>query len=164
MGDRARKRREFLAQHPFCCFCGRATPATTTDHVPSRQLFSKKRWPEGYEFPACDQCNAATKDDEQVVAMLARVHHTAATQDDQHETSQIIAAVGRNYPAILIEMQPTARKIREFLKERGIKKDPNKSTVEYPLLVVGGPRASAFFAAFRESFAILGFVREEASI
>jgi len=78
MGDRARRRREFLKKHPLCCFCGGTTPATTIDHVPSRQLFNNKGWPEGYEFPACELCNGAARDAEQVVAMLARA--TAAVR------------------------------------------------------------------------------------
>jgi len=148
MGDKARRRREFLARHPVCCFCGGTTPATTTDHVPSRQLFDKRQWPEGNEFPACEPCNRATKDEEQVVAMLARIYPDALTQEGQHEAQQIMEAVGRNYPGVLIEMRLSARKVREFLKKRGIEKDPKLSTRDYPFLNVSGPLVNHCVAVF----------------
>lgn len=46
----------------------------------SRQLFSGRHWPEGYEFPACSQCNRATKDVEQIVATLSRTYPNGATE------------------------------------------------------------------------------------
>lgn len=48
-------RRQFLKEHPVCCYCGDA--ATTTDHCPPRSFFERRGWPEGYEFPACGPCN-----------------------------------------------------------------------------------------------------------
>ena len=55
MSARDRKRREhFFAKHPFCCFCGGATPAIEEDHIPARHLFRGRQWPEGYV--SCMRC------------------------------------------------------------------------------------------------------------
>jgi hypothetical protein len=139
MGDKARRRREFLARHPLCCFCGGVTSATTIDHVPSRQLFDNKRWPEGYEFPACEHCNGATRNAEQVIAMIARAYPDGATEQQREEMGRILQAIANNYPEVLLEMKPSARKVRSFLKSRGLEKESDAATKDYPLMAVDGP-------------------------
>lgn len=46
-----KRKQEFLKQHPVCFNCGTAA-ATTEDHVPSRECFVDRHWPEGFVFPA----------------------------------------------------------------------------------------------------------------
>jgi hypothetical protein len=48
IGDSKRRKNKFLAEHPWCCFCGGSEKATTEDHQPARSLFDGRRWPEGY--------------------------------------------------------------------------------------------------------------------
>jgi hypothetical protein len=139
MGERSRKRQEFLRQHPLCCFCGGTLPSATIDQVPSRQLFNNRAWPEGYEFPACKVCNEATRHEEQVVAMLARAYPDPQTEEGQEEMRRIVEAVAFNYPAVLQEMKPSARQVRNVLKSRGIEKESGKATADYPFLAVDGP-------------------------
>lgn len=105
MGESNRKRRikrEFLARNPYCCFCGGKTPATTEDHVPSRQMFDGRQRPKGLEVPACERCNQATKQDEQVAAMLGRVF----PDPEEGEIRRIMQAVKNNNPGLLEEMLP----------------------------------------------------------
>ena len=66
-----RRRHAFLKTHPLCCYCGAL--ATTTDHCPPRSLFERRHWPEGYEFPACEPCNAEGRLSEIVIACLYRM-------------------------------------------------------------------------------------------
>jgi len=94
-------RKQYLQHNPFCCYCG--APATTTDHIPSRQYFLKRSWPEGFEFPACNACNAETRIDEQVVAFLfnlSLINSNRAIEDLLRELAQAIA---NNAPEILQE-------------------------------------------------------------
>src|SRR5947208_16124188 len=42
MSQARNKRERFFADHPTCCFCGGETPATTVDHIPSRNHFSER--------------------------------------------------------------------------------------------------------------------------
>ena len=146
--NRRRQMREFFERHPTCIFCGGGTPATTRDHVPSRQMFLKRSWPEGFEFPSCEACNAATAHQEQVVAMLARINPDGATETEQKETQSIIKAVGRNYPTILQELRPSARQARDFLKKLGIPKHPSLATSEVPVLNLQGPLVNYCVATF----------------
>ena len=110
MGDAKRKRQRkdaFLRQHPWCCFCGGVTPATTVDHIPSIQMFSLRRRPKGLEVPACESCNQATRQHEQVVAMLGRLYPDGGTEDEREETGRILLAVNNNVPGLLQEMMPS---------------------------------------------------------
>jgi hypothetical protein len=111
--SRRKAREEFFALHPHCIFCGGGTSATTWDHVPSRQMFHEKGWPEGYVFPACASCNTATSGDEQVVALMARVYPDGPTPAHEQELNELIEAVRNNRPRVLIEMQPSRRQVRQ---------------------------------------------------
>jgi hypothetical protein len=101
---KAKRRREFFEKHPLCIYCGGETPATTCDHVPSRQVFHFKQWPEGYVFPSCYQCNQATKHAEQVMALLVHISLGQKTKEQEQEFRKIVRAIRNNYPDILNEM------------------------------------------------------------
>src|ERR1700730_3841822 len=105
--NRGRRLRDFLAQHPLCIFCGGVASASTRDHVPSRQTFHLREWPESYEFPSCEPCNAATKDAEQVMAFISRISPDVKTPTEQCEMARIVDAIKNNYPAVLMEMRAT---------------------------------------------------------
>jgi hypothetical protein len=106
--------RDFLAHHPTCIFCGGNTPATTQDHVPSRQTFHNRAWPEGYEFPSCESCNKATRHEEQVIAMFSRLYPEGKTDAEKKEMVAIINAVRRNYPSVIRELQPSPDQIERY--------------------------------------------------
>src|SRR5689334_3078896 len=101
------------ADHPHCIFCGGETRATTKDHVPSRQMFHKKDWPVGYEFPACRSCNETTSGDEQVVALMARMYPSGVTKDHDQELEGLFKAVRNNRPQVLVEWRPSRRQVRQ---------------------------------------------------
>jgi hypothetical protein len=130
MGETARKRRLFLAKHPFCCFCGGNKPATTEDHVPARSFFYERRWPEGYAFPACDKCNSATRLDEQVFNFLSRCNSVSAfSQRENHEFNAAFTALVNNHPGIDRELVPTFFERLQFPTYRGL-----------PAIKVDGPQ------------------------
>lgn len=118
MGEAKRNRRRksaFLEKHPYCCFCGGTTPATTIDHVPSRQMFSLKRRPKGLEMPACHTCNQGTRNHEQVAAMLGRIYPDGATHAEREEAGRIMKAVKKNVPSLLEEMIPSIKQEQKFI-------------------------------------------------
>ena len=142
------KRERFFADHPTCIFCGGVTAATTLDHVPSRQLFYRKHWPEGFVFPACGHCNAATGQEEQVVAMLSRMLPNGETEDQVAETTKIIRKVARYYPDLIVEMWPSEDELRGFLRRRGVTEPAVVPSPEAPVLSVNGPLAVHCIATF----------------
>ncbi len=96
-------RDQFLRDNPWCCYCG--ATATTTDHCPPRALFWDRKWPEGYEFPACKPCNDEARPDEQLIAVLAKVwawkHHTKTEEEYWRRQLQ---GLKNNQPDIMMEM------------------------------------------------------------
>lgn len=95
-------RAELLRQHPWCCYCG--ARATTTDHCPPRALFYGRRWPEGYEFPACEPCNQEGRRYEQIVAVLAKATSARDDRADEKEyVRKILSGLRNNQPEIIEE-------------------------------------------------------------
>lgn len=139
MGQGSTRKVQFLRQHPYCCFCGGATPSVELDHIPSRAMFLARQWPEGYEFPACVNCNRATRHDEQVVAMLARMFPDPTTPEEKEETKERIRAVAHNYPDVFREMQPSQRQLRTAAKKYGLLKPDGGTFQDIPALSVSGP-------------------------
>ncbi len=113
-----RRKEAFLKQHPYCCYCGGETPATTIDHIPSRQMFSLRRRPKGLEVPACQTCNQATRQHEQVAAMLGRIYPDGPTEAERGEMRQIMHAVSSNIPGLLEEMWPSRQQKTRFAREQ----------------------------------------------
>jgi hypothetical protein len=101
------RRQDFLKRHPICCRCGGLAPATTVDHVPCIQMFSLRRRPRGLEVPACDTCNRATKQHEQVTAWFGRIFSDGRTVEERDELRQIVRSNKNNNPGLLEEMMPS---------------------------------------------------------
>jgi hypothetical protein len=148
MGAKSERKRRFLAQHPFCCFCGGFTPAAEPDHVPSRVFFESRQWPEGFEFPACVSCNRVTRHDEQIVAMLSWIYPDQVTEKGKAEVEERIRAVAHNYPAVIEEMRPTVRQLRNAVKKYDLKIDAGQSVADFPVLAVNGPLVNAAIENF----------------
>jgi len=105
MGEKAWKKRLFLAKHPLCCFCGGIEPSVTEDHVPARSFLAERRWPEGYVFPSCAKCNAATRLDEQVCNFLSRCY-SVGDRFSLQEFNSALTGLINNHPGILQELVP----------------------------------------------------------
>lgn len=121
MGKHARAMRAaFFAEHPYCIFCGGATPATTKEHCPPRALFQNRHAPDGYVFPACELCNHGTSDDDLLISVLGRMNPF----DDEHNIDGKLIGLLRNanqqHPGLardMLSMSPIeARKAARDLK------------------------------------------------
>ncbi len=100
----SRKRRYIDVAHPFCCFCGGTTPATTLDHVPSKSCFPDGLCPEGFEFPACKACNHGTKRDDQIFGsyvMLLDFDRSSLDQNFARKLIRLRDGIANNYPEAL---------------------------------------------------------------
>ena len=141
---------QFLKENPICIFCGGNTAATTRDHIPPRQLFRDRQWPEGYEFPACEPCNASTRNHEQFVSVLTRFYPDSATPSEQSEFKKSLAGAWNNIGQPMETLRPSARNVRLKLKELGIEKDPNLGTWEYPFLSVASSEVRTSLRLFAQ--------------
>lgn len=104
MGKISRRNKDFLAKHPYCCYCGGVKHATTRDHVPSTQIFKHKRRPSGLEVPACSDCNKSTGAHEQVAALMARSFPSPSSDADKQEFETLTKSVHRWNPLLLPEL------------------------------------------------------------
>lgn len=100
VGSATRHRQAFLKVNPLCIFCGGVESATTIEHCPPRALFQFRQWPEGFEFPACGNCNGNTSNDDLLLAMLARMNPFDNSSDTDGRTAGIIMSVLRQFPGI----------------------------------------------------------------
>ena len=101
----------------MCCFCGGLVPATSRDHQPARALFDRKEWPEGYEFPACKQCNFESKQHEGVLAVFVRLAIDGRDPQTNKDLGKYLDGMRNNYPDALRVL--TTNEKRAFFKEEG---------------------------------------------
>lgn len=95
MGSESRRKAAFKIKHPICCYCGER-PTVTIDHMPARVCFRSKVGPEGFEFPACTECNSRGKASEQIVAFY--IH---ALTDGGDDFVRVYKGLTNNYPWLL---------------------------------------------------------------
>lgn len=121
MGNQRARREAFFRDNPFCCFCGGSTPAAEIDHIPARHLFRGRQWPEGYEFPACSDCNRASSLDELALGALVRIQVTPTDPPDEKEMQQAFDKLNKRRPEWLQAIRTfTRNEVRRTLKESGL--------------------------------------------
>ena len=104
MGEASAKknyRNQILADQPNCIFCGGSEPATTVDHLPSKQMFDLKHRPHGMECPACKHCNNSTGPMEMVAALVRRFPIIPPTEKHSKELVKLFLGVKNNFPGLL---------------------------------------------------------------
>lgn len=146
MGVSKRRRDRFLAEHPFCCFCGGEVATQTEDHWPPRSAFISRKWPDGYVFPACTECNSASRLDEPLMAMLCRIHPAAREMDDPEGWKRLLGGIRQSHPGVLESMRMSANQKRRAIKNGLAELLPGHTTQDLPLVSLNHP---AFLAAAR---------------
>lgn len=101
MGDARRRKGRFLTAHPICCFCGGGTRATTVDHIPSKDCFKGRAFPEGFEFPACARCQGQMRSDEQIFSFVVQMSDRNAANYDREKSRRSIRGIKNNHPHLL---------------------------------------------------------------
>ena len=135
MSGRKRKQ-EFLKQHPLCFNCGTAA-ATTEDHVPSRECFVGRQWPEDFVFPACEPCNAMIASIEQGMALLIRVADQDESRVDQAVLEKLIRGVRNNTPDLLPREFANDAERKKAIAESGWVPGPGETLADAPVLALG---------------------------
>lgn len=89
MGVAANRRRQFLVEHPLCCYCCGQAKAETEDHNPARKFFPVGSWPAGFVFPACHACNDGKRTDESLAAEVLNSFNLNEPVDEKHALSMV---------------------------------------------------------------------------
>jgi len=125
---------QFLSDHPVCCFCGGEAPSEEEDHIPGRDFFKGRHWPEGYSFPACKDCNASTRHDEMLVNVFSRALPLEDSEEQAAEFKRVLTGLKNNFPHILAALQPRANEVRAIIKALGVQRLPGQFLSEMPFL------------------------------
>jgi len=131
-----KRKQEFLKEHPICFNCGTAA-ATTEDHVPSRECFVERQWPEGFVFPACGPCNAKIASIEQGMALLIRVTDHDESRLDQSVLEKLIRGVRNNTPDMLPREFTSDRERDKAIVDSGWVPGPGETLADAPVLALG---------------------------
>jgi len=91
----------------------------TIDHIPLRAAFSRNIGPDGFEFPACMECNRGTSGSEQVFALYVRLMDHTDENYDQGHMRVLIQGVRNNYPNLLPNTELPASEKRRVLRHFG---------------------------------------------
>ncbi|MDA7787956.1 hypothetical protein N8940_01840 [Sphingomonadaceae bacterium] len=132
MGAKRVRKERFLKLHPFCCFCGGESPSSTIDHVPNRASFPQRVGPEGFEFPACDGCQRATRLDELAFSIMVRFCRNEGDYD-QAQFLRLLDGIKNNMPELLPDLSLTASDKRRGLRKLGLLKPASLDLSELPL-------------------------------
>lgn len=103
--------------------------------MPSRGVFLNRQWPVGYSFPACAACNASTRHEEKIVAMLSRLDpFKEPTPAEEAEAEKAMRAVFAAYPELAKQMIPSANEMRHALKRMELKRPDGVATKDLPIV------------------------------
>ena len=130
MGMSRIRRKQFFSINPTCIFCGGIEPATTIEHCPPKSMFDQKKWPEGYEFSACEKCNCGSSDEDLIIAWMARIDYTDLSAEGDQQTAGLLKAVHRQHPNLMKQLLPSAVEAKRTNRELGIKPAPGKTHAE----------------------------------
>ena len=133
MGAAKARKDRFLSEHPVCCFCGGTRKATTIDHVPNRAAFPGRHGPEGFEFPACSECQAAFRTEEHYFAFLVRVSDQDGANYDSQTSQRLIRGIRNNLPEMLPIVRLSSNEKRRAMRKMGLTLPPGTFYRELPL-------------------------------
>lgn len=133
MGAAKTKRQRFLQEHKFCCFCGGDRLANTIDHVPNRACFPERVGPEGYEFPACTNCQERFRLEEHYFALICRISDHDNSNYDSKTSKRLIQGIQNNLPHLMPDVRLSSNQKRRVLREMGLQRGPKIALPEVPL-------------------------------
>ena len=125
------KASDFVKKHPLCCFCGGKAAATTIEHLPARIIFPKKHRPKGLEFPACATCNAQTRGDDSVLAIVAQAlgsMRPGVPLIDEATLAKAARGAQMNFPGFRLSGRQELRSANGIVRKVGVF-DVNHPTV-----------------------------------
>lgn len=114
-----------LAQHPFCCFCGGETVATTREHYPPKALFDNSHRPDQLVAPACNPCNDVSRNADLVTAIVARWRFSELEETEAADIKKLIQRLRYQAPNIgreWLEMSSGTgqKRARRHLQNNGV--------------------------------------------
>jgi hypothetical protein len=127
--------------------------------VPPRSLFSLRQSPSGFVFPACETCQSATRKDELLLALYARIVSPEGDYEDgsvdQQEFIQALRGVKNNAPKMMPNPNLTVRERRRALDAMKIVKPHDIFAEELGIVAVPQNVRISLQRCFRKLFLAL---------
>lgn len=163
MGAQRSKRQRFLAEHQTCCFCGGRERATTIDHVPGRACFLGRAFPEGFEFPACDRCQNASRTDELAFAFMVRMCDANDANYDEAESNKAISGLANNLRHLLPNPFLGSNDKRRAWRSMGLEIPSGELAADLPVVEID-PAFHAHVLRYARKLALALYYKEKGRI
>lgn len=144
----------FKSEHPYCCFCGGSAATETRDEVPPKTLFFKRDWPEGYQFPACMNCNQSSRLVDQALGLIGRMS-IADVHSEEESLLPHVKGVANNSPHLLPRTSKSAIEAKKTLRELGIRKPTGMFAQDVPIALLPAEAMSELDTFFAKLFCAL---------
>lgn len=139
--QRSRSRAKILAGDARCIYC--ESPATTIEHMPPVAMFKNRQRLSGFEFPACLECNTATRAADAAACFFARISpQQFAPKWEIDEAYKLVGTLARLAPSFIGELFDERVTSRIWMKGRDPVATPKTS------IVLNGPVTRALMQAF----------------
>jgi hypothetical protein len=89
-----------------------------------------------YVFPACEFCNKATRDDENLLSLVLRFTATEHSEVDRAEFRKAINAVRNNFPGVIESLELNSFEKRAALRSLGLPRISGVSLSELPIVPI----------------------------
>ena len=146
--------RNFALAHPYCCFCGGEQTTESRDEVPPRSMFVDRIWPEGYQFPACENCNQGSRHIDQVLALFTRMSFADRRQGEETLTPYISGVIN-NSPELMPKIANSSIEARKLLRQLGIQKPEGTFAKDFPVALIPKETIDALNHFFKKLFCAL---------
>jgi len=83
-------------------------------------MFQHRQWPEGFEFPSCENCNLGTNDHDLLISMLARMDPFEEKGNQDGKLEGLMKMAKKQYPGMFERMMLTASEARRHNRELGL--------------------------------------------
>lgn len=134
-------------------------PATTIDHVPPRTCFPDRIGPEGFEFPACEWCQNASRKDELALGFFARLVDPDDDAYREDQSANALMGLRNNLPHLVPDFDLPASEKRRAYREYDIERPVGVFGSDLP--VVGVPEeAHVSLLRYARKLACALFYRE----
>ena len=160
MGASKAKAVRFFAKHPFCCFCGGKVAATTIDHVPNRACFLGRAFPDDFEFPACNDCQNASRKNEMAFSFAVQMMEHDPANQDPGSWQKAIAGLANNFREALPNPYIAGAEKRKGLARLGHGRPPGVFSKDLPVATV--PKAlNEAILAYAKKITVAMFYKEK---
>jgi hypothetical protein len=124
------------SQH--CIFCGGSVIATTVDHYPPRAVFHDNRWPEGYAFPACVNCNSASREADNWAGFLSMMDPGIDSSDTEIQKNiKRLVSLDQANPGLIKEFfGSTALEKKSIARRLKMNREVGKTYADLPIVKI----------------------------